>query len=104
MYYIQKCPGCGETVTKVVSYEKIKKWRNGALIQEVYPNKDSFFREWLISGMCYECQSKMFNRPAPGMNWGKRIGECEVCGTSLWEKDKGICPCCKTDNNALVNE
>ena len=34
-----------------------------------------------------DCQSKTFNKPKPGEDWGKQIGTCECCDCAIWEKD-----------------
>lgn len=72
-------------------------------VQGALPNRDAFFRECFISGICYDCQSETFHRPKPGdTSWGEIIGDCDVCGASIYDiKDKAesgghICHCCKS--------
>ena len=74
---------------------------SSALVQQAMPARNAFERETMISGMCFECQSKTYNMPIPGVDdWGKCLGECDVCGCELWEKhdtnDDGevVCPKC----------
>lgn len=72
-------------------------------VQRALPNRDAFFRECFISGICYDCQSETFHKPKPGDDsWGAVIGECDVCGASIYDvKDRTkdgnhICHCCKS--------
>ena len=49
--------------------------------------------------LCYDCQSKIYNMPKPGEDWGKQIGTCECCDCAIWEKDinkegASFCPNC----------
>lgn len=54
------CPFCGETTLVTVNREDFTAWENGELIQNAMPYMDAGERETLISGLCPECQSKMF--------------------------------------------
>ena len=58
-------------------------------IQKIMPDVNSFVRESLITGFCFDCQEKFFNRPAPGHEeaWGPQLTECPQCGCSIYEKD-----------------
>ena len=63
------------------------------------PDLNTFEREALISELCYDCQSKIYNMPKPGEDWGKQIGNCECCDCAIWEKDinkegASFCPNC----------
>lgn len=94
MEYTQVCPICKKEVTMEVDEQKFHEYEGGENIQNVFGDKDKFFREWLISGMCYDCSSKLFNAPKPGEDWGPIVGECENCGAPLYNKDNGVCPSC----------
>lgn len=96
MNYIFKCPNCGKDTELDLTAKEAKALEGGQSIQKALPKRDAFFREVVISHMCYDCQSKIFNRPKPGEDWGEEIGECPECGSPIYEKDTGICPHCKT--------
>ena len=97
------CPVCGEVETIQL---EISDEDNLAVEAGVKELKDcvqpgTFEKEVFISGMCYSCQEKTFNRPAPGHEgeWGEVVGECEVCGCPIYKKDmdNGKCPQCSCE-------
>lgn len=49
------CNFCGETNVISANPKDIKKWQNGALIQDAIPYLNRNQRELLISGMCGKC-------------------------------------------------
>ena len=56
------CPFCGKTTTIQVVGEDFYAWKfEGALIQNAMPYLPANVRETLISGLCDECQEKMFS-------------------------------------------
>lgn len=56
------CPFCGKTTTIQVVGKDFYAWKfEGALIQNAMPYLPANVRETLISGMCDECQEKMFS-------------------------------------------
>ena len=56
------CPFCGKATTIQVVEEDYCAWRfDGVLIQDAMPYLPANVREMLISGMCDECQEKMFS-------------------------------------------
>ena len=58
------CPFCHKTTTVQVVGEDFYAWRfEGALIQNAMPYLPANVRETLISGLCDECQEKMFSFP-----------------------------------------
>ena len=83
------CHVCGKNTELEVDEKKYMQYRRDSKAQEAFADKDSFYRETIISGMCYACQEKLFNRPAPGneAEWGKFLGECCCCGRPVYEKD-----------------
>lgn len=92
-----KCT-CGNKTVIDVNEKAFRLWNSGkAVIQEAFPELDDFSRDSLLTNMCFDCQSKLFNRPKPGEDWGDIVDECEVCGASLYSKDfdSGVCPCCQ---------
>lgn len=97
------CPFCGkETTIELNTMESIL-LDSGALVQQAMLARNAFEREVIVSGMCFECQSKTYNAPIPGVDdWGEELGECEVCVCYLWEKhdinEAGeiVCPKCHT--------
>ena len=99
------CPFCGKESGYEITdkqYNKIQKKYYGERknIMDVVPEFNSFQREMLITGMCFNCQSKLYNTPIPGDNsWGDLIGDCECCGAPIWSvknaKNGGYgCPSC----------
>lgn len=99
MEIIIKCPNCCIKSKVEMTSEEYELYSSGVEVQKIFPRKNAFFREVLISGMCYDCQSKFFNKPKPGEDWGEIKCECECCGAPIYEKDVkvGTCPFCKTD-------
>ena len=55
-----KCPFCGEISFVDVLKEDLSKYQKGELIQNCFPYLDASEREVLISGICFECQEKIF--------------------------------------------
>lgn len=56
------CPFCGKVTTIQVVEEDYHAWRfEDALIQNAMPYLPANARETLISGLCDECQEKMFS-------------------------------------------
>ena len=54
------CPFCTEEWEASVPTEGYQKWIGGELIQKAMPTVPAATREWLISGMCPECQDAIF--------------------------------------------
>lgn len=54
------CPFCGEWYMGSFPTDGYTKWMGGELIQKAMPTVSATSREWLISGMCPECQEKVF--------------------------------------------
>lgn len=88
------CPHCGKIDKHDVNSEAYNNWLSGMRIQDAMPEANDFLREFLITGACYDCISKIFNRPKPGEDWGEMMGECSCCGCPVYAKDVGICPQC----------
>ena len=55
LYY---CKFCNKEVVITVDEEDIKKYENGALIQDAFPYLTPDEREIMISGMCGDCWQK----------------------------------------------
>ena len=94
-----KCPGCGNLTELNIDDEAYMKYKSGEVVaQRAFPNLNSFEREALISGYCFDCTSKIFNTPKPGEDWGKVLGECPVCGCTAYERNVDgnfyKCPSC----------
>lgn len=61
MVLVEKaCPFCGELCQCTFPTDGYEKWMGGELIQRAMPTVPATSREWLISGMCPECQDKIF--------------------------------------------
>jgi len=54
------CPFCGNTSVFTLPKSKVEAWKNGELIQNVFPEWSPNYREVLISGVCVECQADIF--------------------------------------------
>lgn len=98
--YESECPICGEvfTIGIDVADDVAEKIDSGIMTLKEATEPGTFDREVFISGMCYDCQEKTFNRPAPGHEeeWGKCAGECPVCGCPIYDKNLADdkCPQC----------
>ena len=56
------CPFCGaESVVGGLEQEDWDRWRDGEMIQDVWPGMTKENREVLISGLCHSCQSEAFD-------------------------------------------
>ena len=55
-----KCPFCGKVTEIEVPLVGYLDWEDGELIQNAMPNLSAEDRELLISGVCYDCQRKIF--------------------------------------------
>lgn len=55
---LKTCIFCSHEHKVVMDKEKYFRWRNGELIQNVFPEMTSDQREILISGTCPECWDK----------------------------------------------
>lgn len=87
-----QCPGCGKISAVDVDDMQYLAYQNGARIEDAFPLMNPFSREVLLSGYCFSCQENIFNRPAPGNEaaWGKYIGECDCCGSPLYENRNAV--------------
>ena len=54
------CPFCGKRYEGSFPSDGYGKWMGGELIQKAMPTVPATSREWLISGICPECQEKVF--------------------------------------------
>lgn len=103
MEVTKKCFSCGKLTTVIVDEDMYEAWISGANIIRCFPQMNSFDREVLISGMCYDCQSKTFNMPKPGEDWGEQVCDCPECGCRIFPKDinNGVmmCPSCHFREN-----
>lgn len=99
--YEFQCPSCGEveTLSIEVTDHLADLIDSGEMELKEATKPGTFEREVFISGLCFNCQEKVFNRPAPEHEdeWGDLIGECGNCGCSLYRKDMdaGECPSCR---------
>lgn len=106
------CPFCGKTTKVSMSHDKLEEYHlNPTMDLDSVYSMNAFNREAIISGLCYSCQERTFNMPAPGNEekWGKQAGECQCCGATLWDKDRNesgflICPSCGWDEKEYNDE
>ena len=69
------CPLCGAFSSVTCDPDAWVTYQNGALAQVAFPEMDIFTRETLISGMCFECQTRFFIED----DEEECDGECDVC-------------------------
>jgi hypothetical protein len=60
MIYIDNCRFCNASVRIALPTAGFYNWQNGALIQNAMPEVSADAREFLISGICPECQKAIF--------------------------------------------
>lgn len=91
-----KCPDCGKNTEIQMTENEYGLYSAVVQVQQIFPHKDAFFREVLISHWCYDCQSRIFHRPKPGEDWGAQLRSCPNCDAPVYKKDldKGSCSCC----------
>lgn len=58
--YSNACSMCDAITTVYAKPEDVWRWEDGTLIQDAMPYLKPSEREVLISGLCYECQKKIF--------------------------------------------
>lgn len=92
--FICNCINCEKPESHEYPFDGYQAYRSGARIKDALPECNAFEREFLISKLCFDCQSKIFHRPKPGESWGAVVGECEVCGCTIYENDNNKCPQC----------
>lgn len=102
---VKKCPHCGAVTRLEAESKQLSDYSAGMSVQEAFPDLNAFDRELIITGMCHDCSSKIFNCPKPGDDsWGKCIGDCPCCGSSIWsiknklENGEYKCSSCYTIN------
>jgi predicted RNA-binding Zn-ribbon protein involved in translation (DUF1610 family) len=54
------CPFCGNENSVKIALEDFVKWENGELVQNAFPYLNATEREQFISGMCPDCQKRVF--------------------------------------------
>lgn len=59
------CPFCGKGQTVQLDAQGFALYRDGVSIQDALPAADAFEREFVISGICFGCQSAIFGRTVP---------------------------------------
>lgn len=95
------CSACGAETKLTLPEKNYTNYINGDLpVQVCFPKENVFVRENLISGLCFDCQSRIFHRPKPGQEaaWGKLLGNCTCCDRPVYECDivdgKFVCEDC----------
>lgn len=65
----KKCPGCSKETALILTDEQLELYNtyltSNQLIQDVFPEFDAYKREFLITGYCISCQSKLFSKKLP---------------------------------------
>lgn len=103
------CPTCTKSFTISIPESEYNAWTGGARLQDAAKSLDDFEREALMTGMCFDCQERVFNRPTKmhAKEWGPRMGECCVCGAPVYSirnkvKDKANRWQCGSCNEILA--
>ena len=60
MIYETICPFCGKVSEISIDFDKFMEWKEGKKVQDAFPELSPSERELLITGMCSECQKKVF--------------------------------------------
>lgn len=55
-----ECPMCGEYHMLTVDLEQYLNYQSGELVQDAFPHMSPTDRERFISGLCPDCQKKIF--------------------------------------------
>ena len=68
-YISEKCPMCQQTFSLGLLPDELEEYRKFTEededIQDVLPQLNLFEREFLITGMCPECQANLFGKELP---------------------------------------
>lgn len=89
------CAMCGkEFEVEMTDFEYSQYVAGVCRMQDIFPDKSVMYRESLISRMCYNCLSELYNIPKPDDDWGELLGRCVHCGCRVYGKDNGVCPKC----------
>lgn len=54
------CPVCGKATSVATEEEDYDRWQSGELIQNAMPYLSASEREVFISGLCFDCQKRIF--------------------------------------------
>lgn len=54
------CPICGHEHELTVNFEQYLAYQSGELVQDAFPHMSPTDRERFISGLCPDCQKKIF--------------------------------------------
>lgn len=111
MRLMKKCPVCGQVGFMDVDAEGYTLLTQGVEVQDAFPTYSASEKQFIATGLCYNCQEKVFNVPAPGheKQFGKLIGNCPWCKHYIWAKDAiredvFVCPSCGTIVNDKCEE
>lgn len=55
-----ECPMCGKYHMLTIDLEQYLNYQSGALVQDAFPHMSPTDRERFISGLCPDCQKKIF--------------------------------------------
>jgi len=82
------CPFCGHINEIGVNEDDYWDWQDGELVQNAFPYLSADEREVLISGLCYDCQSDLFEDDEEdwdGDSWDAEIGYNPYEGCYDWD-------------------
>lgn len=86
-----KCPSCGKEYSVIIPKYAFEQWKYvGKHIQDAWPEGSVTDRESLISGLCPECQKKVFDeeQDEPGFDYeGHWITDPHWDPTHRWQFD-----------------
>ena len=70
------CSHCGGHTTFLARFDSLDRWRNGILVQHVWPDVPIAERETLVSGLHAECWDELFKEDEDE----RIIHDCPNCG------------------------
>lgn len=98
------CPFCGKVTYVGCTFEQYKEYmlNPAALVQDIFPEKDTTERETIVSGMCKECQDNFFSEEEEE----NCDGECDVCpdtdcpsNVNFMGDCNGVCELCDINDD-----
>ena len=89
-YPTRACMKCGGSTTVILEASKYEQWRDGALIQNVWPEWTPEQRELLISGIHAACFTALFGTDDDDDD---EPGSVCSCGCGATSAPPGRCEC-----------
>lgn len=86
--YTFTCVRCKKEFSVQCKTSEKMAYASGVDAQIAFQSLDAFERECILSRHCFDCQEEIFHRPTKmhAKQWGERIGECDNCGSGVYEE------------------